>query len=146
MNSTFLKLFHIALSIAFGLFFMYAGIKKFIPKKARVSSTTELVDAVSNNKIEKPISFKLAVKALKASGYLYMVGVFQILGGLLALFNTTRLLGLFVLLPLTINIFCFHLFMDNRMDENMETGLLLFANLLLVLFYTKKLKQILITK
>jgi len=136
---------HLILSIGLGLFFMYAGAKKFIPKPPRqdANAKTELVTAVQNDDYSNPTTFKLAVKMLKVSGFLKMVGVLQILSGLLILLPKTRLGGLIFLLPITLNIFCIHLFMDNRMDENIETGLFFALNLLLLLAYSKKLGTLL---
>jgi uncharacterized membrane protein YphA (DoxX/SURF4 family) len=141
-----ITILHILLSLALGGFFIYAGVQKFIPKERKPSDPTEMVDAVTNNKYENPIPFKLSVKMLSTSGFLKFVGVLQILAGLLIVITQTRLIGLMLLLPLTINIFCFHLFMDNRMDENIETGSILLVNILLFLAYYKKLGTLLHSK
>jgi uncharacterized membrane protein YphA (DoxX/SURF4 family) len=121
--------------------FLYAGVKKFIPKDRPVNPKANLayVEAIETNTFEQPVTFRLAVKMLSASGFLKLIGVIQFLAGLLILIPKTRLIGLVFLLPITLNIFAFHLFMDNRMDENVETGLFFLVNLLLVLSYYKKI-------
>jgi len=139
MNPKTLKYIHTIACVAMALFFLNAGVKKFIPKPPRPSNTAELVQAVEQDKYESPASFKLTMKAMKQSGFLYFIGVFQIVAALLIVFPRTRLLGLCVLLPIVINIFLLHVFMDNRMHENVETGLLLAINLLLILYYYKSL-------
>lgn len=68
-----------------------------------------------------------------------MVGVFQILAGLFMLIPQTRLAGLLLLLPIILNIFTLHLFLDNRPDENIETGLFLMLTVALIAFYYKKI-------
>jgi len=126
---------------------MYAGIKKFIPRPTPKSvDNSEFVQAFTDNVFESPVTFKLGIKALKASGFLKMVGVLQILSSLLILIPRTRLIGLLLLLPIAVNIFCFHFFMDNRPGENIETGSLLAINILLITFYYNKLKALFIHK
>ncbi|KAA5536108.1 hypothetical protein F0919_00100 [Taibaiella lutea] len=135
------SIIHFILSAGLALFFIYAGVKKFLPKEQtpNPSAKSELVAAIQNDHYASPVPFKLAVKMLKVSGFLKMVGVLQILSGLLILFPKTRLGGLIFLLPVTLNIFFIHLFMDNRMDENIETGIFFTLNLLLLLAYSKKI-------
>ncbi len=142
-----LRFSHFIFSLALGIFFIYAGVKKIIPKPppAKVDHS-EFLKAFEENRFERPVTFKMGIKALKTSGFLKMVGVFQVVAGLLILLPLTRLLGLLVLLPVTINIFCFHAFMDNRPDENVETGFFLFMNLLLIAFYASRFKYLLVKK
>ncbi len=130
---------HAVFTIALALFFINAGVKKYIPKPARITDNTALIEAVNTDKYDKPVSFKLTMKAMRQSGFFYMIGVFQILSGVLMLIPKTRLLGLLTLLPVAVNIFTLHLFMDNRMSENIETGLLLALTLILTAYYYKKL-------
>jgi uncharacterized membrane protein YphA (DoxX/SURF4 family) len=139
-----LKIPHLILSVALALFFIYAGTKKFIPrsKSSKPDKNIELIQSVTTNFYENPITFQLCVKMLKTTGFLKMVGVLQILAGLLILFPFTRLVGLITLLPITINIFCFHLFMDNRIGENLETGLYLLINCLLIVAYYKTISTL----
>jgi len=137
-----IKNIHAILVIAFGAFFIYSGVKKFIAKKARPQNNTELIQAIESNEYPNPLPFRLAVKMFKISGFLYFVGILQILSGLLMFFPKTRLIGLLVLLPITVNIFGLHLFMDNRMDENIKTGLLLLVNLTFISFYYNHAKHL----
>jgi putative oxidoreductase len=143
---TKIQIIHTLLSIALGIFFIYVGVKKFIPKPARSIPTEAYIQAIQANEYPKPISFKLAITMLKSSGFLYMVGVLQILSGFLILLSQTRLIGLLLLLPITVNIFTLHIFMDNRLDEDIETGLYLMVNLLLVAAYHTSLKKLISSK
>ena len=68
-----------------------------------------------------------------------LVGVLQILAGLLMLIPQIRLAGLLVLLPVILNIFTLHLFLDNRPEENIETGLFLALTAVLIAFYYQKI-------
>lgn len=143
---TKIQIIHTLLAIVLGLFFVYAGVKKFIPKPPRPAPTEAYIQAVEANDYSKPISFKLAVTMLKSSGFLSMVGVLQILSGLLILFSQTRMIGLMLLMPITVNIFTFHIFMDNRMDEDIETGLILLINILLLAAYYKTIRNLIASK
>ncbi|PBQ30250.1 hypothetical protein CNR22_00235 [Sphingobacteriaceae bacterium] len=143
---TLVRINHIVLSVFLAVFFIYAGVKKFIPKPPlnKPVSNEAFVKAFEENKFESPVTFKMAIKALKTSGFLKMVGVLQILAGLLIILPPSRLIGLLMLLPLTVNVFCFHFFMDNRPDENIETGFLFLLNVMLLVFYSDRLKNLFI--
>lgn len=143
-----IRINHFILSVFLAVFFIYAGVKKFIPKppSTKPVNNEEIVKAFEENKFESPVTFRMAIKALKTSNFLMMVGVLQILSGILILIPPTRLIGLLMLLPVTVNVFCFHFFMDNRPDENIETGFLLILNILLVGFYYKNLKELMFNK
>jgi uncharacterized membrane protein YphA (DoxX/SURF4 family) len=132
---------HGVLALLLAALFLYAGVKKFIPKDRPVNPKANLayVEAIETNTFERPTSFRLAVKMLSTSGFLKLIGVIQLLAGLLIVIPKTRLIGLVFLLPITLNIFAFHLFMDDRMDENVETGLFFLVNLMLVGSYYKKI-------
>lgn len=136
-----IRISHLVLSVFLAVFFIYAGVKKFIPKpSAKQVNNAEFIKAFEENKFDSPVTFKMGIRALKASGFLKMVGVLQILSGILILVPTTRLIGLLMLLPVTVNVFCFHVFMDNRPDENVETGILLLLNTALLTYYYQNLK------
>lgn len=141
-----LNLIHALFAVLLALFFMYAGVKKFIPKPPRPEDKVALVEAVSSGVYAPPVAFKLTVKSMGQTGFLKMVGVFQILAGLLMLIPQTRLGGLFILLPVILNIFTLHLFLDNRPDENIETGLFLALTVLLIAFYHQKIAMLWISK
>lgn len=138
-----ISVLHSIAAIALGLFFVYAGVKKFIPKPPKPNTAVEAtVNAVQSDVYENPLTFKLTIKMLKTSGFLKMVGLLQILSGLLMVFSATRIIGLGLLLPVTINIFCLHAFMDNRPEELWETGTYLLVNIVLLGYYCNSIKQL----
>ena len=51
-------------------------------------------------------------KALMQSHYMYVVGLLQVIGGLLLLVGRYVPLGLTLLGPVIVNILCFHIFLD----------------------------------
>lgn len=142
MNGKILSYAHAGLAIALAIFFMYAGSKKFMSshRPVDIEKQIQLAEKVANNQFESPTTFTLTMKSMKSSGFLYVVGVLQLLAGLLLLFPKTRLIGSGVLLPVTLNIFLLHLFMDNRMSENIETGAILMVNVLVLAFYWRTLR------
>jgi uncharacterized membrane protein YphA (DoxX/SURF4 family) len=141
MKHSLVSYTHGVFALLLAALFLYAGVKKFIPKDRPVNpkANSAYVEAIETNTFEQPTTFRLAVKMLSASGFLKLIGVIQLLAGLLILFPKTRLIGLVFLLPITLNIFAFHLFMDNRVDENVETGLFFLVNLFLVGSYYRKI-------
>lgn len=132
---------HIAGCVGLGLFFVNAGVKKFVPKNRPVKPEMVVAwqQAVTENKFESPVSFQLTMASFRQSGFFKMIGVLQLISAVLLLIPRSRRAGLLLLLPVTINIFTMHLFMDNRIDENIETGLILLVNLLLLLPYARPL-------
>jgi len=140
---------HAALTVALALFFLYKGYEKFGPVKLREKNVKveNQADFVQKIIVEKnyaaPYGYDLTMNTMKQSGFLKVIGIFQILAGLLMLIPQTRLAGLLMLLPIILNIFLMHLIFDNRPHENVETGRYLSATVLLLLYYWKRLSSIL---
>lgn len=116
------------LSIVLGLFFIYKGLNKHFLNPCKVYDATSTI----------PLAYQQVITGMCQSGMLKVVGFFQILSGILLIIPRTRLFGAITLLPIIFNIFCLHLFLDNRPEELVETGIPLAMNLaILVLFYPK---------
>ena len=86
------------------------------------------------------------MNTFKYSGFLDMISLIQILAGILIIIPVTRLVGLLTLLPIIFNIFFMHVFFDNRVDENIETGFLLVINIILLLNYKKQFFSLFLKK
>lgn len=151
MNSryfTILRYAHAALTIALALFFIAKGYQKFGPVKLRDKNITvenkELIvqKIIVEQNYEAPYGYDITMNTMRQSGFLKVIGVFQVLAGLLMLLPRTRIAGLLVLLPVILNIFLMHLFFDNRPHENTETGNYLALTILLLLFYWKPLLNV----
>jgi hypothetical protein len=54
------------------------------------------------------------ITAMYTTGYLYVVGGCQVLGGLILLIGRYIPLGLMLLGPVIVNILCFHIFMNHE--------------------------------
>jgi uncharacterized membrane protein YphA (DoxX/SURF4 family) len=132
------KKIHTFLTILLALFFIYKGIDK-MPIKLKDISKEEIVETIiEKGSYEAPVGYKITMNTMRQSGFLRLISVFQILAGILMIISKTRMAGLLLLLPIIFNIFFMHVFFDNRMHENVETGLLLLLNLILCSFYYKK--------
>ena len=138
------KTLHTICSILLGLFFIYKGIDKMPIKLKDVSQEEIISTIIEKQSYEAPVGYKITMNTMRQSGFLKMIAFFQILAGILMIIPKTRLVGLLILLPIIFNIFFMHVFFDNRMDENIVTGIILTINLILCAFYYKKIKTILI--
>lgn len=110
-----------------------------MPIKLKDISKEEIVETIiEKGSYEAPVGYKITMNTMRQSGFLRLISVFQILAGILMIIPKTRIAGLLLLLPIIFNIFFMHVFFDNRMHENVETGLLLLLNLILCSFYYNK--------
>lgn len=133
---------HTTLTVLLAIFFIYKGIDK-LPIKLKDISKEEIVSTIiDNNSYEAPVGYKITMNTMRQSGFLRMISIFQILAGILMIIPKTRMLGLLILLPIIFNIFFMHVFFDNRMHENIETGILLALNVSLCSYYYNRLKPI----
>ena len=135
------KTIHTILTIILGVFFIYKGVDK-IPIKLKDVSKEEIMETIiNNNSYEAPVGYKITMNTMRQSGFLRLISMFQILAGIFMIIPKTRMLGLLLLLPIIFNIFFMHVFFDNRMHENIETGILLVLNIVLCSYYYKKIMQ-----
>lgn len=133
-----LKIAIIIIRISLGGLFIYGGIQKFIPKppRSQTESATELPPHVAK--------IKAYIGGLKQTDYFWpMLGAVEIIGGILLVSQYLSLLGAVLLMPVTLNIFLFHLFLEpHETGELLMTILYLLANALILGWYYPKLKPI----
>ena len=132
---------YIGLSLYLGLVMCLSSIKKFttpVPTPTEVITNSQ--DADSQTKTQKI----LFISGMKQTGYMWQfVGVCELLFGLLLLMQWPSFIAAVLLLPITINIFFFHLFLEpEHIGELVYTGSLLLANILLVTRYKNDLKHL----
>ena len=140
------KTIHTILTIMLAIFFIYKGIDK-MPIKLKDISKEEIISTiVEKNSYEAPVGYKITMNTMRQSGFLRLISIFQIIAGILMIIPKTRMGGLLLLLPIIFNIFFMHVFFDNRMHENIETGMLLALNVGLCSYYYKKITQIIFTE
>lgn len=123
------------LGILLGAFFVYKGMDKHFLSPCKVYPPDSPL----------PLEYRNLISTLCNSGFTKVVGVIEVLSGLFLIFPRTRLLGSILLMPVIITIFLFHLLIDNRPHEFVETGIPLAINLLIFASHYKDWKGI-ITK
>jgi len=142
------KLLHSIFTVVLAIFFIYKGIDKMPIKTSEISSEEidqlSQGDYLSSEEGVKPIGYKITMNTMRTSGFIQMIGIFQILAGVLMMIPLTRIIGTFLLLPIIFNIFMMHVFFDNRIDENILCGALLLINILLCFYYYDSIKKIIL--
>ncbi len=127
----------IVIKLALGGLFIYAGTQKFVPKPPRPQSESAEVDP-------NVAKIRGYIGGLKQTGYFWpMLGVAEIAAGVLLVSQMLALLGAVILVPITLNIFMFHLFLTpDDIGEILTSGLYLAANLAIIGYYFKPLKSV----
>ena len=141
-----LKYFIIAIRLALGILFVYAGVKKFEKQDPPAKPATEQVAAA------KPlpahvVKIKAYIGGLKQTGYFWpMLGIAEVLCGLLLISQVFALLGAVMLVPLTLNIFLFEVFLGGGdVMEILTHGIYLLGNLLIITYGYPRLKLAFLT-
>lgn len=115
------------LGAALGAFFIYKGVDKHFISPCKVYGPESTL----------PQDYINLMTTLCSSGFTKVVGSLEVFAGILLVFPRTRLLGNIILLPVISTIFLFHLLIDNRPDELIETGVPLAAAVLLLIYHYK---------
>lgn len=133
-----IKILLITIRLGLGLLFVYAGIQKFVPQPPPPKSDVEV------KLPEHVVKIKAFIGGMKQTGYFWpMLGVTELLAGLLLLSQVYALLGAVLLVPVTTNIFLFHLFLKpNEPGETVLTALYLATNLFLIGYAYPQLKTV----
>ena len=146
-NKKAATILHAIMSIIMGIFFIYKGYGKLTSDTLKpVELTNIVVTNIESGSYEPPVAYNIVMNTFKYSGFLDMISIIQIITGILIITPVTRLIGLLLLLPIIFNIFFMHVFFDNRIDENIETGILLLINIILCFYYQKDLFKFLLRK
>ena len=122
---------YLLLSIIYGGMLASTGINKLLPKKSKILPMPEMLPEA-----------KRTIKALVESGWIWdLVGISQIIGGLILIHPRFRALGSIVLLPVNIGIFLFHL-IEDAPERIPMTVVILVINLLFIYIERKKYKPL----
>lgn len=127
---TLLPILMALLGAALGVFFIYKGVDKHFLSPCKVYGPDSTL----------PQDYINLMSTLCNSGFTKVVGFFEVLAGILLIFPKTRLVGVIILLPVIVTIFLFHLLIDNRPHELVETGIPLGAAILIFLYHYKDWK------
>lgn len=135
------KIAIIIINIALGLLFVYGGVKKFIPRER---PKTEQKVELSEEKKAQIAKIRGLIGGLKQTGYFWeFLGVCEIVFGLMLITQYFSLLGAVMLLPITLNILLFHVFLEpDDLGELAMTGLYTLMNVLIIAYDYRKLKAV----
>lgn len=137
-------LFYILIRLFLGGFMVYGGVQKFrkpLPSPVEVVEKAEKFTAPEK---ENTLQKILYISGAKQTGYFWQVlGICELLFGLLLLLQGSSFIGALFLLPITLHIFLFHWFLEgDELKELIQTGGLLLANIILVLKEYKNWKHL----
>ncbi len=135
----------IALRLFLGGFMIYGGIQKF---QKPLPAPVEVVEKA--RKFTEPgktttLQKILYISGAKQTGYFWqLLGVCELLFGVLLVLQYTSFVGAVFLLPITLHIFLFHLFLESdELMELLQTTGLFAVNIALVLKERNKWKHLL---
>lgn len=128
------KITFIVLRLFLGGVMISAGAGKFFKP---ISNVTEVVKKINNENISSntmTLQKVLYIGGLKQTGYFWEVVTFcELLFGIFLIFYRSYFLGSLFLLPITLHIFLFHLFLEpDEVGELVYCGLLFAVNVALM--------------
>lgn len=129
-----LKILIIILNIYVGGFMIYGSLGKFKP----TPKPTEIIEKAQKGEEVAPSEDILKIKnyifGMKQSGFFWpFLGIMEFLAGILLVSQVFSRIGAIIALPLTVNIFLFHLFLEgHEIGELLQTLVLLVANIILI--------------
>ena len=130
-----INILFIVLRLILGLMMVYGGIQKFqrpIPTPVEV---VEKAEKLKSPEKENTLQKVLYISGAKQTNYFWqLLGFCELLFGIMLLVQVTGFVGALLLLPITLNIFLFHLFLESdEIGELLQTGGLFLINIALVL-------------
>jgi len=140
-----LKILKIVFNLILGGMLIFGGIKKF---EKPAPAPTEIVEKVKNGEEVAPNAEVLKIKnfifGMKQSGFFWeFLGIAEIAAGVLLVSQVFSLLGAIIALPMVINIFLFHWYLEpNETGELFQMAGLLIINILIVGFGYKRWKPV----
>ncbi|AWA28665.1 DoxX protein [Flavobacterium magnum] len=131
------NIIRIVLNLILGGMLLYGGIMKFARP---MPSPTEIVEKVQQGGQVAPTIEALQIKnyifGMKQTGFFWeFLGIVELAGGIMLISQVFSGIGALIALPVILNIFLFHLFLErDETGELIETGGLLLINLILISF------------
>ena len=124
---------------------LYGGVKKFVKPNISPIEVVEKANKFTAPEKESTLQKVLYISGAKQTGYFWQVlGICELLFGLLLILQGTGFIGALFLLPITLHIFLFHLFLEaDEIGELIQTGALFVINISLVLKEKEKWKHLL---
>jgi hypothetical protein len=124
---------------------IYGGIQKFKKPIPTPIEVLEKANKFSSPEKESTLQKILYISGSKQTGYFWQVlGLCELLFGFLLILQGTGFIGALFLLPITLHIFLFHLFLEpNDVGELLQTGALFTINIALVVREKERWKNLL---
>ncbi|PKQ62954.1 DoxX protein [Raineya orbicola] len=144
-----LSIINIIVSLFLGWTLFWGGVRKF---SKPLPAPTAQIEAFKKGELEKIDEATLKIKnyifGMKQTGYFWQfLGVSEILAGLLLFSQFFRFAGATIALPMTIQIFLFHLYLEpHEVGELIETAFMLLINVWLIAFEYPKWKHLVLNK
>ena len=123
---------------------IYGGVQKFVKPMPSPVEVVEKAQKFTSPEKQSTLQKILYINGAKQTGYFWQVlGLCELLFGLLLIFQGTGFIGALFLLPITLHIFLFHLFLEaDEVGELIQTGAFFFINTALVLREKEKWKHL----
>nr|WP_314493032.1 MauE/DoxX family redox-associated membrane protein [uncultured Chryseobacterium sp.] len=123
-----MKIIKLIISLLFGLMFINAGLNKFLNYMPMPKPS--------------PQQIKLFAAFEEISWLMPLVGVVELIGGLLFIFPKTRALGAIVILPVMIGIILHNFIIDKSTSGMAIAGILFVINLWMIIDNKEKYKRL----
>ena len=130
-----ISIVYIVLRLLLGGFMIYGGIQKFQKPIPTPVEVVEKAEKFTSPEKENTLQKILYISGAKQTGYFWEVlGICELLFGLLLILQGTSFVGALFLLPITLHIFLFYLFLESdELPELFQTFGLFAVNIALVL-------------
>ena len=144
MNKS-ISIIFIVLRLLLGGVMIAGGIGKFLKPLPSPTEILQKAESYTSPNDTQTLQKILYISGSKQTGYFWeLLGVCELLFGLLLVIQGTRFVGALLLLPITLNIFLFHLFLEpEEVGELVQWVLFLIINIVLVLHERSKWKHLL---
>jgi uncharacterized membrane protein YphA (DoxX/SURF4 family) len=129
-----LNIIYIVLRLFLGGMMVYGGLGKFEKTNPTPVEVVEKAEKFTSPEKENTLQKVLYINGAKQTGYFWeLLGICELVFGLLLIIQGTSFIGAVLLLPITLHIFLFHAFLElDEIGELIMTGGLLLSNLVLV--------------
>lgn len=140
-----INILFIVFRLFLGGFMIYGGVQKFAKPNPTPIEVVNKAERFKSPEKESTLQKVLYINGAKQTGYFWQVlGICEVLFGLLLVLQVTGFVGALFLLPITLHIFLFHLFLEpDDISELLQTGALFGINIALVLREREKWKHLL---
>ncbi|WP_044397899.1 DoxX family membrane protein [Lacinutrix sp. Hel_I_90] len=140
-----ISILFIIFRLVLGGFMIYGGVHKFQSPIPEPIEVVEKALQFSSPEQESTLQKILYISGAKQTGYFWQVlGICELAFGLLLVLQGTSFIAAVFLLPITLHILLFHLFLEaDEIGELIQTGALFFINIALVVREKERWKPLL---